>query len=223
MKKVVKVRAHENAGKKVPEHVRGGTETKKQNLGSGLFDNINSELGQIFNQVRIKIEGLKNNTPVNFRDVKCLADSENEEAKKFITKNEGTKNLGEAYCIAMSPSADIEQVMTQLNKFKAENFETLIQRDKVYSKIAEKALSRLDLTAKRFINENITDDNFVEMRNALNCLSADDVEVICRLNEKGDLDTSTEVLKCLRLVSGIENYGNVLKYINLLITMKKAS
>lgn len=211
-------------GTKVEEHLR--TTDKNEAREPGLFDNLNEELAHIFNKVSIRIPGLSIKLlPLKYRVVKCLTEPKNEAAEKIILEEMYTSDLALSYLIAFSPSATPDIIFSQATKFEANQFKTRTDFLNVYKKIISRGLNAFEETAKKYVKENEQGEDYIEMRSALNELSSEDAYLISLLNEKGDLNTSWELLSCLRLIAGMGLSVNEkkLEYVNTIVDIKKGA
>lgn len=211
--KKVNVKAHQRQNQDgtiidIPEHIRTILEDKDMKLGSGLFDNLPEELdklekqnevkarqNKIFNRLRVSIPDV-GSFNVNYRKYNCLTQIENPEAKSICWREETTSDLGVSWLIAHSPSATPENVATQLGKF--DDYKT------GYLKVLELTLKKIEVASVRFYEQNVKDEGYVEMRDALNCLNPADAEIALDMFKKGDINCSAYVLMALRaFTSGI--------------------
>lgn len=219
MKKVNVSRYTKEDGTVVENHQRTILTKEDTALGTGLFDDLNEQLdaiakkdkeikmnlNNIFNRLSVRIVG-QEQVKVAFRKYNCLTQPKNPEAESICWKEETTSNLGVSWLIAHSPSASMENEATQVIKFYDEN-------RTAYDYLLKRLLKRLEAPAMAFVYHKKTEDPYIDMRHALDCLDAMDVEEILKLYNNG-LEIDLAVLKVCRMAAGVSNDEYLMLRIN---------
>lgn len=167
---------------------------KKEQFSTGLFDDLpeqienarKANLNNIFNRMSVDIPGLERKK-VNFRKYNCLTEPANAKAKTLCWQEEMTPDLSVSWLIAHSESATLENVASQVGKFEEVN-------EYSYNKVLDILLERSQTAATRFYEQGCKDDDYIDLREAMNCLCVLDAKNILKKFENG-LNCSAYVLK----------------------------